>query len=212
MVRSSSRRVPTRLKFHIPRVPVCVLYLRIDHDTHSWLGHNSIFSISGSSQGQGVIGFAHRKSHRKLSGGQIAGIVVGSLAFAVLLGIGVFLMYRRYKRREARETPTPDISPPLTPGRPLLIESQGRNTAAFSIASPPFDRDEFGVRPPPSEGQEVMVAFPSSVFTPLRANYTPTESSFTETPPPYHHENPTPHRQVLQSQKSQTTFQSSDIA
>ncbi|KAE9409410.1 acid protease [Gymnopus androsaceus JB14] len=165
-----------------------------------------IFSISGSSQGS--VGFAQRKSSKKISGGAVAGIVVGSVAFAIMLGLGSLLLYRRYKkRREETEIPTPFITPPSpsTPSHQALLY-EGQRAVDLSTPSPPFNRDEFGLLSPNDEGQEVMIALPSSVYTPMRANYTPTLSSYAETPPPYHASQATPRRRSIRHEKSQTTI------
>ncbi|KAJ3724315.1 aspartic peptidase domain-containing protein [Lentinula guzmanii] len=167
-----------------------------------------IFSISGSSQGS--VGFAHRKSPAKLSAGQVSGIVLGSVTFSVLLVLGFFWYRHRQKERQKRELPSPFISPPMSPNHQGSLDvNQDATAASTSFAlSPSFNRNDLALMSPHSDSREIMAALPSSVYTMLRPNHTPAESSFGDIPPPYSHSVTNAiSRQALRAQKSQATFQ-----
>ncbi|KAJ3997884.1 aspartic peptidase domain-containing protein [Lentinula boryana] len=167
-----------------------------------------IFSISGSSQGS--VGFAHRKSPAKLSAGQVSGIVLGSVTFSVLLVLGFFWYRHCRKERQKRVLPSPFISPPISPNHQGSLDVNQEATAAstsFALSSS-FNRNDLVLMSPHSDSREIMAALPSSVYTILRPNHTPAESSFRDIPPPYSH--PVTNaitRQALRAQKSQATFQ-----
>ncbi|KAJ3751095.1 aspartic peptidase domain-containing protein [Lentinula detonsa] len=166
-----------------------------------------IFSISGSSQGS--VGFAHRKSSAKLSAGQVSGIVLGSVTFSVLLVLGFFWYRHRQKERQKRELPSPFISPPMSPNHQGSLDvNQDATAASTSFAlSPSFNRNDLVLMSPHSDSREIMAALPSSVYTILRPNHTPAESSFGDIPPPYSHSVTNAiSRQALRAQKSQATF------
>ncbi|KAJ4485470.1 aspartic peptidase domain-containing protein [Lentinula aciculospora] len=165
-----------------------------------------IFSVSGSSQGE--VGFAHRKSPAHLSAGQVTGIVLGSVLFTILLGLGFFLYHRRQRKHQKTALPSPFISPPVTPKHRALLE-ENPEVASLSLI-PPFNRDESRITSPHGDSQEIMVVLPSSVHTPLRPDHTPTVTSFEETPPPYH-QSVTYSGTRVRAQKSQTTLQTDII-
>ncbi|KAJ4499357.1 aspartic peptidase domain-containing protein [Lentinula lateritia] len=167
-----------------------------------------IFSVSGSSQGG--VGFAHRTSSpKKLSAGQVSGIVLGSVAFASLFALILFLYYRHQRKRRERELPFPFISPPVSPNHQTSLNEDRVRMAVDFTSSPSFDYNEFGIRLPHDDSHEVTVALSSSVHTPLRPNQIPVVSSLNlETPPPYHQSiTNTESPQPLPAQKSEVTIQ-----
>lgn len=167
-----------------------------------------IFSVSGSSQGG--VGFAHRTSSpKKLSAGQVSGIVLGSVAFASLFVLILFLYYRHQRKRRERELPFPFISPPVSPNHQTSLNEDRVRMAVDFTSSPSFDYNEFGIRLPHDDSHEVTVALSSSVHTPLRPNQIPVVSSLNlETPPPYHQSiTNTESPQPLPAQKSEVTIQ-----
>lgn len=81
--------------------------------TTIYLCHFTMFSWaygpdSGSSTGNLVTGNGGNSNSRKLSGGQIAGIVIGCVAFFLLLLLIVLFIYKRSRRGSLFE---PDAAP-----------------------------------------------------------------------------------------------------